>query len=243
MDWGIIGLIDVIIILLGIITVIVGYKKGFLKKAIGLVSFFVAVIVSIVFCKQFAGFLKSHDIIYGGLYDKIELKVTSIEEIQYLDYAEDMSEAIEEAIGVPEFIANFLADKITENTSSIEVIERVTTAITDVLMVGISALLLFVIVFFGALILKVIVHILRGNAIIKCVDGIIGVVFYVCLLMLFIYSVFAIFKAFADKEFFAPVQNFLLTDMMLNNEEEFRISKYLYEHNTVYSFFEFLFSK
>ena len=34
MDWGIIGLIDVIIILLGIITVIVGYKKGFLKKAI-----------------------------------------------------------------------------------------------------------------------------------------------------------------------------------------------------------------
>ena len=242
MDWGIIGLIDVIIILMFIITVIVGYKKGFLKKAIGLVSFFVAVIVSIVFCKQFAGFLQENDIIYGDLYTKIENKVADVEGIQHLDHAEDMSAEIKEIMNLPEFIADFLAEKITENTSSVEVIERVTTSITDVLMVGIAAILLFVIVFFGALILKLIVHILRGNAIIRCVDGIVGVVFYVCLLMLFIYTVFAIFKVCADKEFFAPVQNFLLTDMMLDNPSEPRISKYLYEHNTVYSFFEFLFS-
>ena len=241
MDWGIIGLIDVIIILLGIIVILVGYHKGFLKKAIGLVSFFVAVVVSIVFCKQFAGFLQEHDIIYGSLYEKIEFKVESIEQIEYLDHAEDMSAALQETAKLPKFIANFLADKITENTSSAAVVEKISTAVTNSLMVFISAILLFLIVFFGALILKLIVHILRGNAIIRCVDGIIGVVFYVCIFMLFIYTVFAIFKAFADKEFFAPVQNFLLTDMMLDNSEEFRISKYLYEHNIVYSFFEFLF--
>ena len=241
MDWGIIGLIDVIIILLGIIVILVGYHKGFLKKAIGLVSFFVAVVVSIVFCKQFAGFLQEHDIIYGSLYEKIEFKVESIEQIEYLDHAEDMSAALQETAKLPKFIANFLADKITENTSSAAVVEKISTAVTNSFMVFISAILLFLIVFFGALILKLIVHILRGNAIIRCVDGIIGVVFYVCIFMLFIYTVFAIFKAFADKEFFAPVQNFLLTDMMLDNSEEFRISKYLYEHNIVYSFFEFLF--
>ena len=241
MDWGIIGLIDVIIIVLTLIMGIVGYKKGFLKKAIGLVSFFVALIVSIVFCKQFAGLLKEHDIIYGGLYDKVEYKISSIEGIENLDYAPDMSETIQEATELPKFIADFLANKITANTSSAEVISKLSTAIADVLMVVVSAILLFFIVFFGALILKLIVHILRGNAIIKCVDGIIGIVFYVCIFLLFVYSVFAIFKAFADKEFFTPVQNFLLTDMMLDNPDKFRISKYLYEHNVVYSVFEFLF--
>ena len=203
--------------------------------------FFVALIVSLVFCKQFAGFLKSHDIIYGGLYEKVEYKVSSIDGIQNLDYAPDMSNAIQEATDLPRFIADFLANKITENTSSTEVITKLSTAVADVLMVIVSAILLFFIVFFGALILKLIVHILRGNAIIKCVDGIIGVVFYVCMFMLFVYSVFAIFKAFADKEFFIPVQNFLVTDMMLDNPDKFRISKYLYEHNIIYSLFEFLF--
>ena len=241
MDWGIIGLIDVIIILLTLIMAIVGYKTGFLKKAIGLVSFFVALIVSLVFCKPFAGFLTEHDIIYGGLYGKVEDKVSTIENIEYLDYAPDMSEAIQDTTNLPKFIADFLANKITENTSSAEVISKISTAVADVLMVIVSAVLLFFIVFFGALILKVIVHILRGNAIIKCVDGIVGIVFYVCIFFLFVYTVFAIFKGFADKEFFEPVQNFLVTDMMLENPDEFRISKYLYEHNIVYSFFEFLF--
>ena len=144
MDWGIIGLIDVIIILFTLITAIVGYKTGFLKKAIGLVSFFVALIVSLVFCKPFAGFLTEHDIIYGGLYNKIEYKVSTIENIEYLDYAPDMSEAIQETTDLPKFIADFLATKITENTSSVEVIGKVSTAIADVLMVIISVLIIVI---------------------------------------------------------------------------------------------------
>ena len=243
MDWGIIGLIDVIIILLFIITVLVGYHKGFLKKAIGLVSLFVAIVVAFVFCKQFAGFLEEQNIIYGDIYTMIEAKVSGIEGIEYLDSAPDMSVAIQDAVGLPKFIATFLADKITENTSSVEMIAKVTTSITDILMVGVAWLLLFIIVFVGALILKLVVHILRGNAIIKFVDGVIGVVFYVCLLMLFIYSVFAIFKVVGDKEFFTPVQEFLNVDMMLDNPDKFRLSKWIYEHNIVYSLFEFIFSK
>ena len=243
MDWGIIGLIDVIIVLLFIITVLVGYHKGFLKKAIGLVSLLVAVIVAFVFCKQFAGFLEEQNIIYGDIYTMVEAKVAGIDGIEYLDSAPDMSLAIQEAIGLPKFIASFLAEKITENTSSVEIISRVSTSVTDVIMIGVSWLLLFIIVFVGALVLKLVVHILRGNAIIKFVDGVIGVVFYVCLLMLFIYSVFSIFKVVADKEFFAPVQSFLNVDMMLDNPEEFRLSKWIYEHNIVYSLFEILFSK
>ena len=241
MDWGIIGLIDVIIIVFLFIMITVGYKKGFLKKAVGLVSFFVATIVSIVFCKQFAGFLTEHDIIYGGLYDKVEAKVASIENIEHLDSAVDLSETIQEATELPKFIANFLAERITANTSSAEVINKLTTAATDALMVLISAVLLFFIVFFGALVLKLIIHILRGNAIIKFVDGILGIVFYTSTFFLFVYSVFAIFQALANQEFFTPVQEFLVTDMMLDNPDKFRLSKYLYEHNIVYSFFEFLF--
>ena len=231
MDWGIIGLIDVIIILLFIITVLVGYHKGFLKKAIGLVSLFVAIVVAFVFCKQFANFLEEQNIIYGDLYAMIEAKVSGIEGIEYLDSAPDMSVAIQDAVGLPKFIATFLADKITENTSSVEIIAKVTTIITDILMVGVAWLLLFIIVFVGSLILKLIVHILRGNAIIKFVDGVIGVVFYVCILMLFIYSVFAIFKVVGDKEFFAPVKDFLDVDMKLEYSEDVSIEQYTYTAN------------
>lgn len=243
MDWGFIGLIDVIIVALLLITIIVGYKKGFLKKAVGLVSFFVALIVAIVFCQQFADFLQQHELIYPEIYASIEAKVSSVESIQNLDQAENLSLSIQEVLGLPEFIANFIATKIDESTSAAEVITQISTAITDFVMVGVAAILLFVLVFIGALVLKILVYILRGNAIIRFCDGVVGVVFYTCLLMLFIYSVFAIFKACASKEFFAPVQEFLMVDMMLDIPEEFRLSKWIYEHNLVYSLFEFLFSK
>ena len=107
-------------------------------------------------------------------------------------------------------------------------------------MVIISACLLFVIVFVGAFILKIIVHILRGNAIIKCVDGIIGIVFYVSMLLLFVCFVFAVFYAMRDKEFFQPVQQFLITDLQLETDK-FRLSKAFYEHNPIVTIFEWIF--
>ena len=240
MDWGIMGLIDVILVLLIIIMGIVGYKKGFLKKAIGMVSFFVALVVSIVFCKQFANFLKGQDIIYGGLYDKWYLKFSEIEAIHLLENSEDLAGSLNEHLKLPQFLCDSIADSILANVSAQSILEKLTTAVADMLMVLISACLLFVIVFVGAFILKLLVHILRGNAIIKCVDGIIGVVFYVSMLLLFVCFVFAVFHALADKEFFTPVQEFLVIDLQLETEK-FRFAKLFYEHNPIVTIIQWIF--
>lgn len=240
MDWGIIGLIDLILVLLILIMGIVGYKKGFLKKAIGLVSFFVALVVALVFCKQFANFLKGHDIIYGGLYDTWYLKFSEVEAIQMLESSENLANSLNTELNIPKFLCDSIANSILSNVSAQGIVEKLTTAVADLLMVIISACLLFVIVFVGAFILKIIVHILRGNAIIKCVDGIIGIVFYVSMLLLFVCFVFAVFYAMRDKEFFQPVQQFLITDLQLETDK-FRLSKAFYEHNPIVTIFEWIF--
>ena len=52
MDLRICGLIDIILILLILLVLFLGYKKGFLKKAIGLIGLFVGLAIAFVFCTQ-----------------------------------------------------------------------------------------------------------------------------------------------------------------------------------------------
>ena len=59
MDLKICGLIDIILIVLIGIALFLGYKKGFLNKAIGLIGLFVGLAIAFVFCSQLAGWFES----------------------------------------------------------------------------------------------------------------------------------------------------------------------------------------
>ena len=235
MDLIICGVVDIVIIVLLIIISVVGYQKGFLNKALGMVSFIVAVAVAFSFCTQLATIFKNMDIIYPSIYDAIYGNVSKSDILANPD-ASIVDVLV--SLDIPKFIAEFVAKGIGEKMEAIDLAVQISEYVTKICMNVICFIILFVGVFVVALILKLISKILRGNAFIKFVDGILGVAFYASVYIAIIYVLFTVLHFMMDASWFSTIKEFLVVDMMLDNPDEFRISKFIYEHNVIYNLIE-----
>lgn len=232
MDLLFCGIVDIVLVIVLIISLIIGYKKGFLHKAISLIGVLVGLIVAFVFCQQLAGWLENQGVIYDAVRDNIYNTITQSD--AYLESNGDMKLLLENCLGVPSLFSGWFAQLISSGDSLEAMSLNVAMFFAHIVTVVASFFILFVGVFILAIVLKVISAILRGNAIIKFIDGVLGIVLYGCLMLIFIYFVFAIIRILSNYEFFAPVMDFLNVDMMLDQEDKFRLSKYFYEHNIIY---------
>ncbi len=235
LDWKICGLVDIILIVGFLLSSFLGYRKGFIKKALGLVGLFTGLIVAFVYCNGLASWFQDKGIIYNGIYDKIFQNASSA-------VAELGDGSVEDALvqmGVWKFVASILAKNI-QATTTLEMAASISAYIAHILMVLISFAILFVGVFVVAIILKIIASILRENKIFKFFDGILGIVLYSCLFFIAWDTVFMILRFFAPLDFFASSQQFLNVDMKLT-EDTFRISKFFYLHNPIYEIFNIFF--
>lgn len=240
MDLKICGIIDIVLVVLILLVLFIGFKKGFLKKAIGLLGLFVGLAIAFVFCSQLAGWLESTGFIYDKIFDSIKSNVLETD-----IFKESLTGDIEiadvlQGIGIPKFFANMFAANIDPALTPLMIAENIAHFFAHILMVIISFFFLFIGVFIVSILLKLITTILRGNAIIKTVDGILGMVLYFCLFMILVYAVFALLRLLGHYEFFAGCQKFLDVDLKLK-EDTFRLSKFFYNHNVIYSFFDIFF--
>ncbi len=240
MDLKICGLIDIILILLMILVLFIGYKKGFLKKAIGLIGLFVGLAIAFVFCSQLAGWFESTGFIYDTIFNNIKNNVLEAEIFQTASGAEATIPEVLMNIGVPKFMANMFAGNIEAGTTVETIAMNIAGYFAHILLVIISFVILFIGVFILSIVLKIISTILRGNAIIRFIDGLLGMALYFCLFMIVVYVVFAIMRWMGNYEFFSSCQRFLDVDMKLS-EDTFRLSKFFYQHNVIYAFFDMLF--
>lgn len=240
MDLKICGIIDIVLVVLMGLSLFIGYKKGFLKKAIGLLGLFVALAIAFVFCSQLAGWFESTGFIYDSIFEKIKNNVLESEIFANSGGADASVQDVLVSIGVPNFLAKFFASNILEGTTVSMLAANIAGYFAHILMVIICFFILFFGVFILSFILKIIATILRGNAFIRYVDGILGMILYFCLLMIFVYAVFAILRMMTHYEFFAGGLRFLEVDMKLN-EDTFRLSKFFYQHNIIYAFFDIFF--
>ncbi len=241
MDFGFCGIIDIIFLLLLIFVVIFGYKKGFLKKAIGLVGLFVGLVVAIAFCTQLAGWFESTGFIYNSIYDNIKENVLNAD---IFTNPIGTTATIQEVLinmGMPEFFANIFAGNIQDSFSVETVAINISQYFSHIAMVIISFFILFIGVFVLAFLLKILAAILRGNAFIRFIDGILGVVLYGCMFMLAVYIIFTVMRFMENAEFFASCKSFLDVDMKLNDPDTFRLSKFFYEHNIIYAILDIFF--
>lgn len=237
MDFGILGVIDIILILLAVLVCLLGYKKGFLKKAIGLVSFIVAVIVAFAFCSQLAGLFQKNEIIYPSIYQSVYQNITATEAFRNPDATVvDLLTAIK----IPKFIAQMLANAIDSTKMASEMAADIAHYMAKSALNVICFFILFFGVFVVALLLKIISGILRKSKLIRVVDGLFGIVLYGCLFILVVEIIFTILHYCIGNEWFHAAEKFLEVDMQLNSNR-FRISKYIYEHNTVYEIIHILF--
>lgn len=113
------NLIDIVVIAIVGLSVYTGYKKGFIRAAISLVSFFVAIGVALMFYKPLAVILTENTLIDDWIIENIsaigENEINSYEKIEDAQNKEDASESIDNIVD------NNEAENIENTTNEIEV--------------------------------------------------------------------------------------------------------------------------
>lgn len=234
MDFGFFGAIDIAIVLIFLIVLFVGFKVGFLDKFLSLSKTLCGFLFALIFCNSFASTLVDWGAFYPSIYEKIYSNISEKAGVTDLSTASELYEKI----GFPSFIADMLAKTVSGDSGSI--IDLVASNVSHFIMVIIAFLLLFfgtTLLFF---ILKFIVTILRQSKFIRVCDGIFGMAFFAILFVVVIYIAGGILSLVIDLDALSDVKEFLTIDMQLG-EDEFRLSKYFYEHNILVNILKLFF--
>lgn len=239
MDLKICGLIDIILILIMIIAAILGFKKGFMKKVLSLVGIIGIIVFSWSFSGQFAQMLKYNDIIYPDIYGTINSNIVAGFGSSFGADA-TTGQLVSAALGIPDFLGNFIASRLNLPSSG-DLIIAVSEGITTIAMNGIAFLILVVslLLLFG--IAMLVIHILKKNKIIKFVDGVLGMILYLAIAFIIISILFFILSLIMNQEWFSSAKEWLVVDMMLEDDTKFRLSKALYEGNIITRIITFIF--
>lgn len=244
MDLYICGIVDIILIIGAILFLIIGFKKGFIKKVISLAGILVILIFSIIYCGQFAQFLIHNDIIYPDIYQNINSNILT--NLEGKDIAADATvvDVLVDGLNVPRFIANLIGNGVMNQGSELPTVASMADAIAKYLGTTLMSIIAFFILAIGifviTLILKLIANALRTNKLIRIVDGILGSVLYVTIFACIVCVIFCIISCFMDKEWFASARKWLEVDMQLNTDK-FRISKFVYNGNILKRFLDLFF--
>lgn len=230
------GIIDIVLIVIMLITIIIGYKKGFMREVLNKFGILVIIGFSIMFSGQIALLLKTSNMftiyssIYNSLYNGIADKISA--------YSPSAStqEIISEAFGMNSFFAGIVANMIgsTDSTSIIETIEFIAESITNIFMNIIGFGMIFIIGMIILLILYSIAKGLRNSKVIRIIDGILGMALSSIVTLAFIFAVFALARWLMGFDWFPEAaSNWIASDLCLSDPNTFRISKAIYENNVL----------
>ena len=234
MDLGFIGIIDIILIILFLVALIIGAKKGFLEKFRHLATGLIALIIAILFARQFADMLIGNGVFKESIYNNVYNNIITSEAFAN---GQDAT-SILTSLGFPSIIASYLASGIP---ADINIASSLANSVYNLFMVIISFAILLVGCWILSYVIKLLIKLLRNNIIIRIVDGLLGVILYGFLAICAIYIIFFIISLIIQIPGLEGFRDFITVDMQLNNPDEFRISKYFYENNILINFFKLFF--
>lgn len=242
MDWKFCGLIDLILVAGALIMIIIGFKKGFINKMLSLVGILAIVIFAIFYCATLGQFLIQHNIIYPSLYDKF---YASAEKAVGGTITEETTatEVMAAALSLPEWIAGMIAKGLGDPDPS-EIIDAVCTKAATWVMNAISFAIIVVGCIILLAILKGVAKGIRTVMVVKVVDGLLGMVLYAAIYIAIVTALFALLHIFVEKGTFGEAATtWLRTDMALDVEGSFRLSKTLYNENFFVKVYNLFFGK
>lgn len=234
MDLGFIGIIDIILIILFLVALIIGAKKGFLEKFRHLATGLIALIIAILFARQFADMLIGNGVFKESIYNNVYNNIITSEAFAN---GQDAT-SILTSLGFPSIIASYLASGIP---ADLNIASSLANSVYNLFMVIISFAILLVGCWILSYIIKLLIKLLRNNIIIRIVDGLLGVILYGFLAICAIYIIFFIISLIIQIPGLEGFRDFITVDMQLSNPDEFRISKYFYENNILINFFKLFF--
>ena len=226
MDFGFFGIIDLIVLGLGILAIFIGYKIGFMKKFIGLFGVLIIILLSFLLAPTFAQILIKMKIIsiYNGVYSSVAEKVASS--------APDASveDIIESSLGALAIFSSLIIKHVNVETKE-ELPDCVASKAAGYAMNVISFFILIVIFIILLIILKIIVSCARDSAVVRRVDGILGIFLYFGIYLVIVSLLFFLLKIFIDHNVFTGnTYEFFAKDLQLNTDS-FRLSKFIYNGN------------
>lgn len=235
-DWFI-GVIDIILIVLALLSMFLGFRKGFMNKALGIIGIIAIVVFAFLYAGQFGDWLTSIGMppsksIYEGIYNKASMSFPEGADGQTIFktvFGDFVGNVVYFLIGKPKFDTGTFA-------------EFAATNMTHFIMTAIAFVIIVVGVLLIIALLKLIAKCLRENKVIQVVDGFLGLLLSLAITAAIVCVLFAILRLIIEHQdtIDGGMLKWFVDDMHLD-DTSFRISKALYNHNVIYNIIHIFF--
>ena len=226
-----IGLIDIILIVLALIVMFLGFRKGFMKKALGIVGIIAIIIFAFLYAGQLADWMTKVGIppaeaIYNRVYDKASISFpegASGQDIFQQVFGNFLGTVVYFLIGKPQLSTESFA-------------EFAATNMTHFVMTIIAFFVIVIGVLIVIGILKLIANLLRESKLIQVIDGVLGALLSLALFAAVVCVVLMVFRLVIENQ--TSIEGGFLRwfcDDLHLDDDSFRITKALYNHNVIYN--------
>lgn len=234
-------ILDGIIIILFSITLIIGFKIGFLRSIIKIASSLCGLIFALVFFGSFANQLVQwgwQEPIAENIYNNV-LESEALQDLN-TNSEEALSNLMSE-LGLPNFISNILTSAIADKIDA----EDIALTVSDIISSLAINFLAFVLLLFGTTILffalKIVINMLRSSTLFKLADGILGIAWSAIIYIFALYIAFFILSLILQISSINDAIGPFLTSQMHLDEDTYSIAKYFYEENVITNILKLLF--
>ncbi|MCI8482620.1 MAG: CvpA family protein [Clostridia bacterium] len=211
--------LDLIVIASILLSTFLGYKKGLIGVAFKIVSFLIAIIITLILYKPVASFIIEHttwdDVIEHTIYEK--LAGANVEQGETIK---------QEETDLPGIVVNYINEGIedTVNQAQENIAQMVSKNLTQSIIQIITMLILFTTTKLGLLFAKVILEAVAELPIVKQFNEVGGIIYGVLrgLLIIFVLLTLA--------SFILPMLN---QTAILSYIEQSFITQFLYHHNII----------
>lgn len=231
MDLVICGIVDIVIVLIALIMLIVGFKKGFITKILSIASILLIIVFSFLFATTLTGYLKEWGIIYPDILKAITENINSNVGTELPEGA-STAQLVGHILGTNEFFGGLIVRAMGSNVP--ETASELITVCAETVTRWICNVISFFIIAFGVilviLIAKLIAAIFRQNKVFKFVDGIFGILLYEVIYVVILSALFIGLYYLYNKANITWLNEFVRVDFQMDTDK-FRLSKWFMENN------------
>ena len=211
--------VDIIILLIMIICVFLGYKKGLIGVAVNILGFFIALIIAFILYTPISNFIINNTDIKPTLQNAISNTVASY----IIDEKEETKQ--EENDNASKVMTDYITGFIEEEKQKIENTEKeIINNVSETVAINIIkiavGILVFIIAKIGLLFVKVLAEIITKIPIIGDIDKVGGIIYGVLQGLIIIYIVLAVISLIAptagDSALLEAINNSYIGKIMYN---------------------------
>lgn len=210
-------LVDIIILLLVALSIFIGYKRGLIKCAVNVLSFFIAIIVVILLTTPISNLIinntKIDDNIKVSISKNLNFNDTDAENVKLDDENSNAPEVVKE------YVNNMILDSAKSSTQNIAdaLAENLSVMIINIAV----AIILFIGTKFALIFVKVLADIIGKIPLIKQFNKAGGIIYGVASGIVRVYLILAIISIIApllvDSSLINAINSSIIGKMMYNN--------------------------